>query len=129
MQAVTYACPGCGQQIDIASLQRPGGMGGGLYCPHCQERVDISLPYGRIVAVVSLLLALTILRLLQVAVGLWFVIGTILLWIPISMFLNLWTTGLRPPTLKKWKPRRRSFFEWLYDRDAPQDIFGSHPKS
>src|SRR5580693_1912055 len=101
MQAVTYACPGCGQQIDIASLQRTGGVGGGLYCPKCQEHVHISFAYGRIVAVVSLLLALAILRLLHVAVGLWFIIGTVLIWIPLSMFLNLWTTGFRPPKLKK----------------------------
>jgi uncharacterized protein (UPF0212 family) len=129
MQVVTYTCPECGQKIDIASLQRPGGTGGGMYCPHCQARVHISFAYGRIVAIVSLLLALAILRLLHVTLGLVFIIGTILVWVPLSMFLNLWTTGLRSPTIKKWKPRRRTFFEWLYDRDAPQDIFGKNPKS
>jgi hypothetical protein len=100
-----------------------------LYCPHCQARVHISFAYGRMVAIVSLLLALAILRLLHVAVGLWFIIGAVLIWIPLSMFFNLWTTGFRPPTLKKRKPRRRTFFEWLYDRDAPQDIFGKRPGS
>jgi hypothetical protein len=129
MQVVKYTCPECGRNIDIASLQRPGGTGGGMYCPHCQAQVHISFAYSRIVAVVSLLLALAILRLLHVTLGLGFIFGTILLWIPLSMFLNLWTTNLRPHTLKKWKPRRRSFFEWLYDRDAPQDIFGKRPGS
>lgn len=129
MQGVNYTCPECGQQIDVGSLQRPGGIGGGLYCPHCQARVHISFAYGRTVAVVSLVLALAILRLLHVTLGLVFIIGTILIWVPLSMFLNLWTTRLRSPTLKKWKPRRRTFFEWLYDRDAPQDIFGKNPKS
>jgi uncharacterized protein (UPF0212 family) len=129
MQAVTYACPGCGQQIEIASLQRPGGIAGGLYCPNCQEHVHISFAYGRIVAVLSLLLALAILRLFHVSTALGFVVGTFLLWIPLSLYLNAWSTRLRPAKLTKWKPRRRTFFEWLYDRDTPQDIFGNHPKS
>jgi len=128
MQAVTFICPACGQQIDVASLRSPGGMGAGLYCPKCQERVHISFAYGRVVAVVSLLLALAILRLFHVSTALGFVVGTLLLWIPISLYLNALSTRLRPAKLTKWKPRRRTFFEWLYDRDAPQDIFGKRPK-
>jgi hypothetical protein len=27
-------------------------------------------------------------------------------------------------TLKKRKPRIRTFFEWLYDREKPPEIFG-----
>jgi hypothetical protein len=52
-----------------------------------------------------------------------FVIGTILVWIPVSMSLNFALMRVKPLTLKKWKPRRRTFFEWLYDRDAPPEMF------
>jgi hypothetical protein len=31
--------------------------------------------------------------------------------------------GFGPPTLKRWKERRKTFFEWLYDRDSLKDLF------
>jgi len=39
------------------------------------------------------------------------------------MSLNFALMRVKPLTLKKWKPRRRTFFEWLYDRDAPPEMF------
>ena len=45
------------------------------------------------------------------------------------MFLNVWTTSLRPPALKKLETPAQDILEWLYDRDAPQDIFGKRPGS
>ena len=125
---MTYKCPTCGHEFDASALQHPAGMGGGLYCPKCQERVYVSMPYGRAVALISFVISVVLLKLLEVKNIAAFLIGTALIWIPVSMFLNAWSVRLKPPSLKKWTPRRgprrRTFFEWLYDRDAPKDLFG-----
>jgi hypothetical protein len=44
---------------------------------------------------------------------------------------GLQRSAMRPKRTNAWdwKPRRRTFFEWFYDRDAPQDIFGKRPGS
>jgi hypothetical protein len=125
---VRYKCPSCGAEFDPGELRKPGGVGGGLYCPACQERVHVSLPYGTAVAVISLLISGGALALAHVRNLIGFVVGTALIWIPVSMFINLWSTRLKPPVLKKWKPRRtRTFFEWLYERNAPEDLFDKKP--
>jgi len=98
-------------------------VGGGTYCPKCQTRVYFSFPYSALVAVFSLLLAIAALSAMRVMSLLWFIVGTLVLWVPISMFMNIYSTRFKPATLKKWKPRRRTFFEWLYDRDKPPEMF------
>jgi len=88
------------------------------------------MPYGAAVAVISLLISLGVLALMHVRNIIWFIVGTVVIWIPLSMFINLWSTRLKPPVLKKWRPRRtRTFFEWLYERDAPQDLLDKRPPS
>lgn len=128
---MTYKCPTCGEQVEFRALRRPAGIAGGKYCPSCQQRVSLSMPYGRAVALISLLISAGALALLHVRNIVGFLVGTVLIWIPLSMFLNLWSTRLKPPTLKKWKPPRqhRSFFDWLYERDAPQDLVDKQPRS
>jgi hypothetical protein len=56
----------------------------------------------------------------------WFIIGVLLLWVPISLVMNVWSANLKPATFKRWKPRRRTFFEWLYERDSTPAIFNKH---
>jgi hypothetical protein len=55
------------------------------------------------VAITSVFLAAGILFALKVRsiVG----VGTALLWIPISLFLLVYSARFKPPTLKKWKER------------------------
>jgi len=142
---MTYKCPACGEEFDVRALQQPAGIGGGSYCPRCNVRVYVSLPYGRSVALISLLIAFASLELLHIKTLIGFIIGTILIWLPLSMLLNAWSARLRPPSLKKWpprsveilrkwprkngRPRRRTFFEWLYEREAPQDLIDKRPRS
>ncbi len=125
---MAYKCPACGEEVDVSALQHPAGIASGSYCPKCHERVYVSLPYGRAAAIISLLISLGILLLIHVRTIFGFIIGTLLMWIPLSVFLNVCASRLKPPFLKKWKPRpprtRRTFFEWLYDRDAPPELFG-----
>jgi len=127
---VRYECPWCGEEFDSTALQRPGGIGGGMYCPVCQERVHLSLPYGAAVAVASLFISAGVLALAHVRNVIGFIVGMALIWVPLSMSINVWSTRLKPPVLKKWKSRSaRTFFEWLYERDAPQDLFDKRPRS
>ncbi len=127
---VTVCCPTCGETFDLAELRRPGGITERPLCPRCEQQVRIVLPYGRAAAILSLLIAFAAMAFLHVRTIPAFIAGTVLIWIPLSLFLNVASTRLRPPTLKKpkprsvTKPRRRTFFEWLYDRDAPPELFG-----
>ncbi len=64
------------------------------------------------------LLAVEILIILKVTSVLWLVLATAAWWVPISLFLNVYSARFKPPTLKKRKDRtRKTVFEWLYERD------------
>lgn len=118
MTLLTYHCPHCEHQFAAAELQRTAGTSGGTYCPKCQERVRRSFPCAGIVAITSVFLAAGILFALQVRSIVGLVVGTALLWIPISLFLLVYSARFKPPTLKKWKERRhKTFFAWLYEGD------------
>jgi DNA-directed RNA polymerase subunit RPC12/RpoP len=119
-RGLNYKCPICGHQFDAAALKRPTGITGASYCPNCDGRVRIFLPYARFVAAFSFLIALSILRILHVRTILAYMVDSILIWIPVSLFLNALSTRYKPAVLKKLiprAPRRRTFFEWLYERD------------
>ncbi|MGC2832172.1 MAG: hypothetical protein WB994_21225 [Candidatus Acidiferrum sp.] len=126
---ITYKCPECREQIDACDLQQPAGLTGGLYCPKCQGRVVVSPPFRRAVGILSLFLATGILLAAHVKIGFMLLLGVLVLWVPISLVLNAYSTRFRPATLKKWKPRRRLWwsFEHLYERDEPPEIFGKRP--
>src|SRR5271163_334565 len=111
-------CPYCNQVFDSSELAQPAGIGGGSYCPKCQEHVRISFPYGWAVAIISLLLAVATLLVAHATSPLTYLIGTPFLWIFYSLFLNAYSTRLKRASIRKWKPRRRTFFEWLYDRGS-----------
>ena len=118
LSQITYSCPNCGCGLDPADLQQPAGIGGGTYCPKCQTRVSVAFPYPKLVAIVSLLFAIGFLLFVRVKSMLWLAAGTVMLAIPISLFLNMYSTRFKPATLKNWKPRTyKTFFEWLYERD------------
>jgi hypothetical protein len=70
-------CPACGEAVEPAELQQPAGIGGGTYCPKCGERVYVSSPYPKLIAVLSLLLAVGILLLMRVTSVIWFAAGTL----------------------------------------------------
>lgn len=92
----------------------------------------MALPYSKHAAIFALLLAWGILALLHVKSILGFVAGTVLIWIPLSLYLNASSFRYKTPILKKWEPRRqrryKSFFEWLYERDRPPHTFDKRDK-
>jgi hypothetical protein len=126
MVMMLVQCPTCGNSFDLAARERPGGMAGGSSCPLCHERFAISGP-SKAVAIVSLIIALGTLALVGVRSIVGLIMGSALLWIPISLFLNVARARSKGVVLKKWKPRRRTFFEWLYERDSTPELFDKRP--
>jgi len=93
-------CPICGEDCDSTDFRVEPGTGGGLRCPKCQELLSFSYPYGWRVAIASVLIAWAILVLLHVRTILGFAFGTVLIWIPLSLFLNTASARIRPITLR-----------------------------
>lgn len=124
---VILHCPICKEDLDFRFLIREPGITGAIRCPECKGRVLISSPYRIPIAIISLLVAWAVLANLGVRTLLGFVIGTVLIWPALSLLLTAYSVRIKPPILKEWKDRpprtRRTFFEWLYDRDAPRDLF------
>jgi hypothetical protein len=87
----------------------------------------VSLPYGKHAAIIAVLVAWGILAAFRVRSILGFAIGTVLIWIPLSMYLNALLFRYKLPFLKKWVPRKqrhfRSYFEWQHKRDEPPTLF------
>jgi hypothetical protein len=61
--------------------------------------------------------------LLQVRTIIGFTIGIVLIWFPLSLYLNALAMQRKPLTLRKYKPGRRTFSEWLHERNRLPDIF------
>jgi hypothetical protein len=117
-----YRCPFCDAQFAATELQQPAGLGGGSFCPKCQERVSVSFAFARPIAIGALFVAFGILFVLKIRTILWLTLGTIILWVPISLALKLYAARFKAPILVKWEERRhkqrhKTFFEWLYERD------------
>jgi hypothetical protein len=127
MAKMLVQCPTCGNSFDLAARERPGGTTGGSFCPHCHERFAIPGPT-KAVAIASLIIALGILALVGVRSIIGFVSGSALLWIPISLFLNGAAVRRKGVVLRKWKTRRRTFFEWLYERESTPELFDKKPR-
>ena len=102
-------------------------MTSGSFCPHCHERFAISGP-SKAVATASLTIALGILVLVGVRSIIGIVLGSALLWIPVSLFLNVASVRREGVLLREWKPRRKTFFEWLYERDSTPELFDKKPR-
>lgn len=121
-------CPMCGADIDLTQLRLNWGVEGGPRCPKCLEQVRYKNPYGPYVAIISLFIGSGIMALIHVQSYMAFFGGAVLLSIPVSLFLNAASVRVKAPALERWKPRRKTFFEWLYERDAPQDLFNKRPR-
>jgi hypothetical protein len=127
MARMFVQCPTCGNSFDLAERERPGGVTGGSFCPRCHQRFVISGP-SKAVAIASLIIAAGILALVGIRSTIGLVVGSVLLWIPISMFLNVAIMRRKGVILRTWKPRRRTFFEWLYERDSTPELFDKKPR-
>ena len=109
--------------MELGALKTEPGTGGGVRCPGCHELLHVSKPYGRLVFIVSLILSIGVLVPLQVRSVPVFMIAVVVIWIPLSLILNVASLQFKPPTLFKQAQRRKTFLEWLYERDEPPTLF------
>jgi hypothetical protein len=122
MAEMLVRCPSCEESFDLAARQRPAGAAGGSFCPHCHERFAIPGP-SKTISLVSLAIAVGFLFLVGVRSLIVLAVGSALLWIPISLFLGAARMRSKGIVLRKWKPRRKTFFEWLYERGSTPALF------
>ena len=128
-KTVDYTCPYCEKEFAPTELRQLAGPARGSFCPKCEKRVRVFWPFGTYVAVLSLVVAVGALVAFRVRSIIGFAIGIVLIWVPLSLYLKLASARYAPPVLRPWTPRSarsqrgKTFFEWLYDRDALRDIF------
>jgi hypothetical protein len=109
--------------IKASDLRRVEGTGGGYECPVCKQMVRYSQPYAIFRRTVSLLLSVIVLLLVGVRRPIMLLVGSVLLWIPMSMLVNMYSVYATPLGLKPWKQR------WRERRDAgPLELFDNKPK-
>jgi len=96
---VRLRCPICGEEIDSAGLRMEWGPGGGFRCPSCKGPVRVSQPYRTFSAILSFLIASGILILIGVRFSGTFLLLTAIIWIPVSLFLNMVASRFKRPTL------------------------------
>ena len=95
-----FRCPVCNRDFDSAALRMEWGPGGGFRCPLCNEPVRVAQPYRAGIAVVSLLIVSGTLTLIGVRTIVTFVILTAVLWVPVSLFLNMAASRIKAPRLQ-----------------------------
>ena len=118
---MTVQCPSCARSFELAERET-GGISTGFYCPKCHERFVIPGP-SREVAIKSLVIAAVVWTVIGIRSIIGLIVGSVLLWIPISIFLNAGEMRRKGVVLRKWKARRRTFFEWMYERDSTPELF------
>jgi hypothetical protein len=103
-------CPHCSTDIDVAELRRQPGTGGGLECPVCKEMVRFAQPHAFFRRALSLSLSVIVLLIVGVRKPLVLAIGSILLWVPMSILINMYSVYAMSLGLKPWKPRQHRTF-------------------
>ena len=117
-------CPYCENLVEVKELKRQPGSGGGCECPSCKEMVRLAQPHAIFRRSVSLLLSCLALIVFGVKNPFGLFIGSILLWIPVSLAYNSFCYFVMPTQLKPWKPRGRKPFD-----ASPLELFNNRPKS
>jgi hypothetical protein len=108
--AMILKCPHCSTDIHVSELRRQPSTGGGLECPVCKGMVRFAQPHALFRRALSLSLSVTILLIVGVHKPLILAIGSILLWLPISILVNMYCVYVMPLGLQPWKPRGRRPF-------------------
>jgi len=109
--------------IEASDLRRIDGTGGGYECPACKKMVRFSQPHALFRRAISLLLLTIVLLLVGVRSTIILVMGSVLLWIPMSMAVNMYCVYAMPLGLTPWRERGR---ERHYT--SPLEFFKNKPK-
>ena len=124
-------CPSCNAHFDRSELKKVEGKLG-LFCPSCNEHLAMFVPNKGRNFLISLAIAVSILVIVHVTSVFWFMMGSILISLLISSWMDIATLQKSPPVLKKWKERRKSpppawadkgLAKWVFRRNPPQELF------
>ena len=116
-------CPHCQNTVGTSELRSVPESGGGLECPSCKGMVRFVQPHAAFRRSVALLLSCLALMAFGVRNPLLFIGGSVLLWIPMSMAVNMYCLYVLPLSLKQWKQRGRKPFDSI-----SYELFRNRPK-
>ena len=119
-------CPLCGKALETGELTVQTGKRGGFACPRCGKLLHFSQSHPYLRAFISLLISATILYFAGVRTPVTFTLGTLILWVPISLLFNAYCVRIMPLGLKPWKAPResRTLIQRLNERNSPAELFG-----
>ena len=115
-------CRHCHGRVSVSELRRPRS---GAYreCPLCNGTVCYVQPHAVFRRSTALLLSIIVLMIAGVRNPVTLVIGSVLLWVPMSFAFNMYCVYVMPLGLKPWKPRGKNPFDSVVPR-----IFGPKTK-
>ena len=129
---MTLRCPLCDGSVDTFELQRLPGTAGGLECPRCGKALRFYQPYLVLRTAISVSISAAILWIAGVRNVPILLVGTFILWIPISLVLNASFVRFIPLTLAPYKPRNRirskTLVELANERNATIELFEKKKK-
>lgn len=127
---VTLRCPLCEFDVESSELQLLPGSGGGLKCPRCAQILMFRQSRRFLRWAISIVISAGLIWVSGIKSSLLFVGSTLLLSIPISLFVNAYFIHLVPPTLVPWKPRRhrKSVIELVNDSNATIELLSKNRK-
>jgi hypothetical protein len=125
-------CPLCHESVDTSELKRLPGTAGGLECPRCGKVFRFHQPYLVLRTAISVSISAGILWIAGVRNIPILLVGTFILWIPISLVFNAYLVHVIPLVLVPYKPRNRirskTFVELANERNATIELFEKKPK-
>jgi hypothetical protein len=118
--------------VETSELQRLPGTAGGLECPRCGKVLRFYQPYLVLRTAISVSISAGILWIAGVRNIPIFLVGTFILWIPVSLVLNAYLVHAIPLVLVPYKPQNRirskSLVELANERNATIELFEKKQK-
>jgi uncharacterized membrane protein len=113
--------------VDTVNLTPIPSSGGGRTCSNCKGAVRYSQPYRVSRVAASALIAAGIVRVTGVRNLSTFCITTLILWVPVSLFLNAYLIHYIPLFLVPWKPRHdtKTIYEVVNEKNATIELFNN----
>jgi len=104
-------CPHCRNGVEVSSLKRQDGTGGGRECHSCKGMVRFSQPHTFFRRTIALVISALLTLIIGIRNPLTILLVAILLWVPMSIPVNMYSVYLMPLSLKPWKPRGKKPFD------------------
>lgn len=120
---MALTCPHCRNVIEAHELRRQPATGGGYECPLCRGMVRFVQPHAPFRRTIALTFSFIATVLIGARRPIAILAGTLLLWAPMSIPVNMYCVYKMPLGLKAWKQRGKKPF----DSTVPE-LFDNHLK-